>query len=644
MLLDAWLESSSRRPPSAAARHRPLGDHSRLRTRRKNCSTNSNYHKNTSFIFALQTWFLLLVLITMSQVVLLSRWVPDIIDKSTVSPPTPAAPLINYDDSRRHIENEQEDHQQQQQRQPQQQKAVLIVGGSDGSGTRAIVDMLQRLGVYFVLDEPGTKDVQGEQMFHGDGWPPLVQMVFESLAATQASGGVDYELNHLPMHVRETAIRELAKLQEHLQRNATLSKLESLNNKTSTDGNPSVVESAAAQAAARLVNYGFKAPVTMLLLPLLQHVFGRGPNQIIKFLHVVRDGRDIALSRNKSPVVKFYDAFYGNKRASARRAQLAAEIIDIVNNTSNHSTSSRVRNQTAIDTILSMQLWNDWNTQALHWERQHSSSSSIRSSTHNNNTDTGVVSESWFDFLVVRTEDFVHADTKFQTLLQLSDFVGSTLTDAELCCMSREMVQDLGKSVGGAARRYRQQQKTQLQQEQQQPQQDIVEGDMAHDTRADPAAAGFPYPAIQPQREEKQTQRQLRFARQLEELRKQRRTSIEKDRAKDHAKLINKRYGKWKTALENRPELSALLHAEGAAGLELFGYEPPARFFADDEQTVARCLKCDASVICPGVKQEPSESSKMQSQTQSQQTQLDESSHVDVPREKKPEEEELIYI
>jgi hypothetical protein len=43
----------------------------------------------------------------------------------------------------------------------------------------------------------------------------------------------------------------------------------------------------------------------MLLLPLLLDAFGS-----IKFLHVVRDGRDGAIIKNQSPVQKFYDSYY----------------------------------------------------------------------------------------------------------------------------------------------------------------------------------------------------------------------------------------------------------------------------------------------------------------------------------------------
>lgn len=52
--------------------------------------------------------------------------------------------------------------------------SVLMVGGTDGSGTRSIVVMLQQLGVRMVVDDKGTQDVHAATM---GGWPPPVAAV-----------------------------------------------------------------------------------------------------------------------------------------------------------------------------------------------------------------------------------------------------------------------------------------------------------------------------------------------------------------------------------------------------------------------------------------------------------------------------------
>jgi hypothetical protein len=49
------------------------------------------------------------------------------------------------------------------------------VGGTDGSGTRGVVDVLQSLGVAMVMDDHVQKDAHGVEM--EDGWPPIVSKV-----------------------------------------------------------------------------------------------------------------------------------------------------------------------------------------------------------------------------------------------------------------------------------------------------------------------------------------------------------------------------------------------------------------------------------------------------------------------------------
>ncbi len=71
---------------------------------------------------------------------------------------------------------------------------VLIIGGSDGSGTRGVVDVLQSLHVDVVYEDRGTMDVHGQEMFEGLGWPELVKV------ALRASGGSAYYELRRPYH------------------------------------------------------------------------------------------------------------------------------------------------------------------------------------------------------------------------------------------------------------------------------------------------------------------------------------------------------------------------------------------------------------------------------------------------------------
>lgn len=54
------------------------------------------------------------------------------------------------------------------------------------------------------------------------------------------------------------------------------------------------------------IEFGFKAPVAMTLAPWFAHVVPH-----FRFIHVLRDGRDIAFSANQGPVDKFYDTMFG---------------------------------------------------------------------------------------------------------------------------------------------------------------------------------------------------------------------------------------------------------------------------------------------------------------------------------------------
>ena len=260
---------------------------------------------------------------------------------------------------------------------------ILIIGGSDGSGTRVFVDLLSHLGVPMLVDDKGTLDVHAPVMFSQEkskntGWPPLVQLVL------QQTHSADYESTDLLPESLQTALQELRRFQlSYAPRVKDLLK-------NTTEQNESV---------AKQVQYGFKAPVSMLLLPLLMQTFGR-----IKFLHVIRDGRDVSFSRNTSPVSKFYQSYYRNalgKVNSIKEAQPGS-----------------------VKVIEAMQLWNDWNRQVWDWERRNADGIN-------------------FDFLVMRTEDLLSPETKFESLIKLADFVGSPLTTNDLCCLSRQAVVDL---------------------------------------------------------------------------------------------------------------------------------------------------------------------------------------------------------
>jgi hypothetical protein len=479
---------------------------------------------------------------------------------------------------------------------PETKRPLLIVGGSDGSGTRAFVDTLGRLGVPMLVDDSGTMDVHASTLFDGKGWPSLVELVMNNTRSA------NYEFGDLPSSVQEKARSELEKLKDEYEGRA----IELLAKKKLTSGN---------KRASEKVKYGFKAPISMLLLPLLLEVYGS-----VKFLHVVRDGRDVALSKNQSPVKKFYDIYYED--STDRRA-----LYDNDN----------------LKEAMGVQLWNDWNIETLEWEQRHSDGDS-------------------FDYLVMRSEDLLDQN-KFDSLVQLADFVGSQKTIKELCCMSQQKLIDMGKSAGHNKKigfmhsrdedsrsssalksngkftslqeghnKRREEARYRYEQNMQQPGKAIRNKRKTKAERLlEPTDAGrnrrlfgeqtpkVPKPrrnyfteqkALKAEEEKEdedvmlETQF-LRKKRQVDKVKKELGAQAGSHRLGTHKLTrpmsraspedVKKRYGKWISALEGRPELSALLHSQGADALETFGYEPSTTFM---DQRRDGEFQCDASVVC----------------------------------------------
>lgn len=94
----------------------------------------------------------------------------------------------------------------------------LIVGGTDGSGTRGVVALLQRLKVPMVVEDGGTMDIHGAPYMSKMGWPAVVQPVIEW------AHGAGYDTRSAPEGLRVSTFSALEKLksQMNLVRKATL--------------------------------------------------------------------------------------------------------------------------------------------------------------------------------------------------------------------------------------------------------------------------------------------------------------------------------------------------------------------------------------------------------------------------------------
>jgi hypothetical protein len=156
----------------------------------------------------------------------------------------------------------------------------------------------------------------------------------------------------------------------------------------------------------------------MALLPWWTHLI-----EDVKFLHVVRDGRDIAFSHNQSPVRKFYDVVHTTKY-----------------------------DRQIEQSLKSIRLWSDWNSQVYYW-----SLNKIQ------NDERYVQGKRRFSYMILHAEDIVSENkaVKFAAMRDVARWIGSSRTYDQICCMALEEVKNLGASgarsrqgKGGVKSRY----------------------------------------------------------------------------------------------------------------------------------------------------------------------------------------------
>ncbi|GMH69655.1 hypothetical protein TL16_g05211 [Triparma laevis f. inornata] len=228
-----------------------------------------------------------------------------------------------------------------------------------------------------VIDDTGTNDVHGPEMYSGEGWPEPVKMILQEV------GIGDYAIDQLSSGTRDSILGEIDKMERVHSRKAK--------NKPKT----------------KKILYGIKAPVSMLMLPMFNEYWsssGGGGQPGWKFIHVVRDGRDIAFSGNISPVRKFYEF---SAKTAGRGGGSSTE-------------------------VKQMQLWNDWNADVSVWCK--------REAKRNPN----------FEVLTIRLEDFVAPETRYSVVKEVADFVGSPVGECELCKVAEKgSVRKMEEEGGG---------------------------------------------------------------------------------------------------------------------------------------------------------------------------------------------------
>lgn len=154
--------------------------------------------------------------------------------------------------------------------------APILIGATGGSGTRALRQMLMATGVFM-----GNRvNESGDAM---DFEPLLDDVINPVLSATH---GLDYDPASLPADLTEQA----------------------------TAGYRTIAEAFLADRPDESIAWGWKNPRSMYLLPMIHAVF---PG--LRFIHLIRDGRDMALSDNQNQTRKHFAALMGQEPPADER-------------------------------------------------------------------------------------------------------------------------------------------------------------------------------------------------------------------------------------------------------------------------------------------------------------------------------------
>lgn len=168
--------------------------------------------------------------------------------------------------------------------------APIVIGATGGSGTRMVRRMLEHAGVFMGAHVNEAGDCMPFE-------PVLDRLINPVLHAVR---GLDYRLSDLPAPLVADGLalcRRVAAL--HL-----------------------------ADAPAGAVAWGWKNPRAMYLLPFFHALFPR-----LRFVHLLRDGRDMALSGNQWQLARHFAAMFGEPVPEADVPAAACRLWEHANRT-----------------------------------------------------------------------------------------------------------------------------------------------------------------------------------------------------------------------------------------------------------------------------------------------------------------------
>ena len=156
----------------------------------------------------------------------------------------------------------------------------IILIGTDGSGTRVPTRALSKMGITILVDPEVSHQMDIDGSAVGVHFTKLIR---DLLCIT---GGSNYQLEDLPQDFREHLLSILRPWVDFVRGQACAAAKRRKNLKT--------------------FRFGFKKPDLMFLIPVLRYFW-----KDVKFVHILRDGRDMALSRNDATHEKYGAAMFG---------------------------------------------------------------------------------------------------------------------------------------------------------------------------------------------------------------------------------------------------------------------------------------------------------------------------------------------
>jgi hypothetical protein len=153
-----------------------------------------------------------------------------------------------------------------------ERNSPIIIGGTGGSGTRAVQTILEVAGIFMGRNLNISKDAMD--------FGPFLESSIDDIVSYNRT--LDYSLADFP----EAFIQK---------------KLAALS---------AIASNYAKDIPAGAIGWGWKNPRSIYILPLIHALY---PS--CHFVHVVRDGRDMALSRNQIQLYKHYSALFDNSTA-----------------------------------------------------------------------------------------------------------------------------------------------------------------------------------------------------------------------------------------------------------------------------------------------------------------------------------------